>query len=462
VAARAIDLVYSRVDLVYERPSEATFNMTRFHRSAYELSAAQVDTPPRVVRFFWELLRGRRSRFPEVLDFGAGDGRFAIGGHFRSYLGVEIDRRCRLQPNAPRSARLRYGCAFAMDLPAYDACIGNPPYVRHHDIERPWKEKTTQRIEQALGIDLDLHGNLYLLFLCLGILKSKADGLLAFVIPFEWTDKPTARPIRDHIRAQGWNVDVYRLCFPVFPKVLTTASITIVDKSSSDGQWRFFHVDQDFSIKQVAHPTGRSLRPLPYAGRGRVWARRGISPGNQKVFVLTEGERVHAGLRMEDVRPAVTSLRHLPKDLAVLDEASFRRLFVEGGHRCWLLRSTEPRLSPQLRRYLAHVDPALRDNYTCKNQDPWYSYETAPIPPLLFHSCFTDAGTKVLINKVEAQAIGTIYGVHPKSSRQTAPLRDYLARFRFGARIVPQAKTLRKIEVRQLNHVLQGWSATVK
>jgi len=435
--------------------------MTRFHRSAYELSAAQVETPPKVVRFFWELLRERRSRFPQVLDLGAGDGRFAIGGHFRSYLGIEIDRRCRLLHNAPKSARLRHGCAFAMDLPAYDACIGNPPYVRHHDIERPWKERTTERIERALGVDLDLHGNLYLLFLCLGLLKAKPDGLLGFVIPFEWTDKPTARPIRDYIRSQGWSVDVYRLCFPVFPKVLTTASVTIVDKAGRDGQWKFFHVDEKFSITRVAHPTGRSVRPLPYAARGGAWARRGISPGNQKIFVLTEGERVHAGLRLQDVRPAVTSLRHLPKDLAVLDQPAFRRFFIEAGRRCWLLRSTDTRLSTQLRGYLEHVDPDLRDNYTCKNQDPWYSYEVAPIPPLLFHSCFTDVETKVLVNKVDAQAIGTIYGVHPVSSRHTRPLRDYLARFRFGSRIVPQAKTLRKIEVRQLNHVLKGWPATV-
>ncbi|MDB4980459.1 MAG: eco57I restriction-modification methylase family protein, partial [Myxococcales bacterium] len=44
------------------------------------------------------------------------------------------------------------------------------------------------------------------------------------VIPFEWTDRPSARPVRDYIKGQKWGVDVYRLCFSVFPNVVTTAS----------------------------------------------------------------------------------------------------------------------------------------------------------------------------------------------------------------------------------------------
>ena len=60
-------------------------------RTAYELATSQVDTPEEIVRVFWKITHRYRPRFSRVLDLGAGDGRFAIGGHFSSYEGVEID-----------------------------------------------------------------------------------------------------------------------------------------------------------------------------------------------------------------------------------------------------------------------------------------------------------------------------------------------------------------------------------
>jgi len=59
------------------------------------LDRCQVDTPQRLVQEVWTLVNERRPQAGVVVDFGAGDARFARHGRYQSYLGYEIDRtRC--------------------------------------------------------------------------------------------------------------------------------------------------------------------------------------------------------------------------------------------------------------------------------------------------------------------------------------------------------------------------------
>ena len=196
-------------------------------KTAYELRESQVQTPREIVSLFWDVVHRTRPTPGRVLDIGAGDGRFAKGGNYVSYDGLEIDPDASRNTTLPRNARIHNLCAFRYPEGEYDVCIGNPPYVRHHDIETPWKNATIERIRRELDIDIDGHGNLYLYFLCLGILKTRIDGLIGLVIPFEWVSRPSAAAIRRHIEEKGWNVSVYRFRQPIFPGVLTTASISL-------------------------------------------------------------------------------------------------------------------------------------------------------------------------------------------------------------------------------------------
>src|SRR5258708_31087278 len=181
-------------------------SMVAPRKSAYELSQSQVETPNRVVSLFWRLTRQRRKTLAPVIDFGAGACRFAHGGTYERYVGVEIDRNRSVNAQLPANGRLFHTCAFRHRAAHYDACIGNPPYVRHHDIEHPWKEDTVARIKSELGIALKKNCNLYLYFLCLGLLKTNDHGLISMVIPYEWVSRPSASPVRDFIRGKRWNV----------------------------------------------------------------------------------------------------------------------------------------------------------------------------------------------------------------------------------------------------------------
>jgi hypothetical protein len=429
----------------------------RAAKSTYELSRSQVQTPLPVVKFFWKLMKQFRPKLNSVLDMGAGDGRFALGGHYKNYVGVEIDDRDQIGL-FPERARIIRDCAFRFKRKNFDACIGNPPYVRHHDIEHRWRNSTISLINSNLNINLNAWSNLYIYFFCLGIMKSKPDGVVALLTPFDWIARPSAVPLRDLIKTNSWQVSVYCFKESIFSNVLTTAAITIIDKATRSSAWKFYNVDTKFSISPRLGVADNKKPFLEYASRPEnLWASRGISTGSQRIFTLTEGERLHAGLKLKDVAPCVTSLKHVPRSLRVLNKTSFKKYFIDAGKRCWLIRSDRNPISESLRGYLNGIPAKDRETYTCLNQTPWYAYRSALPPQILFNSGFTGRRTKVLKNLVKARSVGVVYGVYCKPYLSVTKLSIYLAGYNFNAQIVPHANLLRKVEVKQLNSVLSTW-----
>jgi hypothetical protein len=409
------------------------------------------------VELFWRLTHQHRARVGGVLDMGAGDCRFARHGRFQRYVGVEIDSsrsRCAV---LPQNAKLISNCVFKHRAREYDACIGNPPYVRHHYIEGPWKENTVARINRELAISLDKHCNLYMYFLCLGLLKTHRRGLVSLLIPYEWVSRPSAAAIRDHIQQQAWNVTVYRFQAPIFADVLTTASVSVIDKQQCDGKWKFFDITADMQVVARSAMASSKRGVLRYADRGEAWALRGLSPGGQRIFALTEQERIEADLTKRDVVPCVTTLKDVPRTLRVLNKASFKTHFVDAGTRCWLIKSFQKQRSHALNAYLKSVPKSTRSNYTCRNQTPWFNYLPHPVPQMLFGSGFTKFGPKVLINSIGAHAVGSVWGIHSERRLPLRRVQRYLLRINFERRVVPHAKTLKKVEVRQLNGVLNSF-----
>lgn len=65
---------------------------------------------------------------------------------------------------------------------------------------------------------------------------------------------------------------------------------------------------------------------------------------------------------------------------------------------------------------------------------------------------------KVLVNEVKAHAVGSVCGVYSGISHDWSRLRSYLTGIDFEDRVVPHAKKLKKIEIRQLNTVLNSFS----
>lgn len=426
-------------------------------KTAYELARSQVATPQEIIDVFWKITQHYRPSFSRVLDMGAGDARFAFGGRYSCYEGIEIDRtRWPVKP-LPPNALYRHGCAFTHSGSDYAACIGNPPYVRHHDLDDEWRDTLARKLSAQTGHEINRKCNLYVYFLFLALLKTKPDGLVSLLVPYEWVSRPSARPLRDYIAGNEWHVDTYRFGVPIFDGVLTTASISVIDKRNRDGKWVYHKVTPKGIVSKLDGVTGSPQPVLSYDGRSTLWAMRGMSPGTQQVFTLTEGQRIHAGLRSDDVLPCVTSLRGIPRDLTSLTRAAFRRFYVDAGAKCWLIKSFKDPMSPQLHAYLASVPENQRDTWTCTSRHPWYRFNLSPEPGLLVSTGFTSFGPKVLANPVGAHALGSVCGVYADFPCHWHPVRKYLTAINFEKQVVPHAKQLKKVEIRQLNSVLNAY-----
>lgn len=423
-------------------------------KTAYELARSQVSTPLDIVKLFWRITHVYRDRLPHVLDLGAGDCRFALAGRYDSYLGIEIDDRRHPLDDLPDNARVQYRCAFEDDDTRYDACIGNPPYVRHHDLNRSWRDAIARRLEAETGESINRKCNLYVYFMFLAILKTRDSGIVSLLIPYDWASRPSAAPLRRFIEKNNWNVDIYRFSAPIFDGVLTTVSISVVDKGTSDGRWNYHRIGRNGDVSRLKSVTGSEQHLLPYEARGKIWAQRGMSPGSQRVFTLSEGERIHAGLTKQDVWPCVTSLRGVPATLSLLTEAAFRKRFVDAGSKCWLIKSSEPKLSPRLLAYLSSVSEEVRATATCNARDLWYRYPLLPIPQLIVSTGFKTFGPKVLVNTFGVRPVGAVAGIYADFPVGATRLRQYLTSVNLEGRVVPHAKEFRKLEIRQLNAVL--------
>jgi hypothetical protein len=424
------------------------------------LDRCQVDTPTDVVSAVWRHVAERRQHVGKVIDFGAGDGRFARAASYDTYVGYEIDLDRSAGFKLPRRATVVHQCAFADVIDDADLCIGNPPYVRNQDLPEGWRQRAAEVIQQRTGVTTSGLANAWQYFALLALASTKTNGLVAQVIPFEWVSRPSARALRSYVRKNGWDVAVYRLRDETFQGVLTTSSITIIDKRNPSGRWQYFEEDHDGKYRKLPSPSGTTTGVLSYARRAStqnetLFVRRGLSPGTQEVLTLTEGERARFGLRVDiDVVPCVTSLRSVGAECLTLTRSVFHRRFRDAGMKCWLIR-TDCTPSRALKVYLNGVPKEKRDTRTCSLRDEWWKFSMPESPVVIVASGFRGCRPKAVVNAVGACAVGAVFGIYGLSHAQARRIVKHFARIDLTGRIVPHSNGLRKIEPRQL-HTLVG------
>jgi Eco57I restriction-modification methylase len=422
------------------------------------LTQCQISTPPQLVAEVWRLILQRRRVFAEVLDLGAGDGRFAIGGTFKSYRGIDIEPS-RPHPRLPRNAVLVQQCALA-ELGAYDLVIGNPPYVRIQDIDASWRASAASLIQNHTGRRPDGRSNAYLYFMWIALARSKSDGVVAVVVPSDWLIREAATTYRQYLKDQKLNVAVYSLnnTRDLFPTVRTTASIVIIDKDSE--RFSLTTYAGDFRAGWKAQ---RQIRQLPRAKRTvGIRAQRGLSPGSRAVFCLTEAERTDAGIQVSECVACATTLKHLPTTCSELSARIFKQYYVDTGVRCWLLK-TDAGVSPPVSKWLSKAPRSIRENTTCSERRLWYQYTLPAVPGIIYSSGFSGTRPRFLLNTVNAIHVGTVHGIIgiPSTSTVATDLLEYLKSQRVH-RLVPRfSEGMSRIDVSQMDSLIAEYRARI-
>lgn len=396
----------------------------RVRGAAERRGAGAVYTPAGLVDAMvgWAARQGEPDR---VVDPGAGSGRFlaAAGRAFprAKLLGVELDPLAGLLCRAHLAAaglgdraEVVIGDFRETPLPVLPEgkrtlFIGNPPYVRHHLIDRRWKQ-WLEREGLRMGIKANGLAGLHVHFY-LAVAKSARPGdVVCLVTSAEWLDVNYGRMLRD-LLLNGLGLEKLVLVDAkarAFPDAQTTAVVACAKPGEQPESVSFSQVRSLDELFQ-AGPTralprsafgaqrkwSRLLRPARRTAKGRVElgelcrVHRGQVTGANRIWIagndgppLPPSVLFPAITRASELYAAGDELRSskglrrvidLPADLSVLsseDRGAVEAFLVyaksHGAHEgyiathrkpWWSVRLREP--APILATYMARRPPAF-------------------------------------------------------------------------------------------------------
>jgi len=366
----------------------------------------------------------------EILDPAVGAGAFLLAAEREAGLASRPVERlgCELHPEVLHEARangipeealseVRIG-DFVLDPPAgkYDAIVANPPYIRHHRLDRDTKDRLQSLATEQLGRNLDGRTGYHVFFLIRALSLLAPGGRLAFIMPADTCEGVFAgslwRWISSTFRING--TVVFDPDATPFPGVDTNAVVFLIENSSPGDtlQWvrctspanpdlrdvlsRVPLAEEVKGVQIVRRRLGEAIqtglsRPfnpqLADAPRLGHVARvvRGIATGANDFFFMTSAEMERTGIPERFFVRAVGRTRDVPDE--ILTPEHLERLDRE-GRATYLLtigdRGPGELPTPVLDYIRQGEQSGLHHRALIRARRLWYRTEEREPPPFLF------------------------------------------------------------------------------
>ena len=396
---------------------------------------------------------GADQAFDTVVDCGAGTGRFAIAAAQRwpaakviaVERGVEMAALLRQRlAETGLSARVEVIVddfrEFVVPSGGRTLYIGNPPYVRHHQLEPEWKAWYSTGMA-ALGIRASQLAGLHAHFMLHALRQVRTGDALCFVTAAEWLDNGYGDALRrlcagcPGLALRGlWLADADD---PVFGDALVSAAVVLVEGSEREG---------DVSLGTIGDRRLREMRRAPvvqlrdslrWSAHCQVSApmssvgvevgelfrvTRGQVTGANDVYVLDADQRL---LPATLVRPAVTRARE------IIDGQVLTREGTAGLRRVVDLPADLDVLDADARQAaLAFIERAraagAHAGYVARNRKPWYVVAMR-VAPAAFVSYMGRRPPVFAANPFAVSYINIAHGLYPRQALTPASLAGVLA-----------------------------------
>ncbi len=287
-------------------PLGETFQALR--DAAARRSAGAIYTPTAIVESMidWIVQQGTPTR---VVDPGSGSGRFTSAAARRfadaELIAVEPDPLAALMVRATAAVQ---GWADRLTLQIEDfrsialaphagltAFVGNPPYVRHHDIGAQWKAWYRQACA-GLGVRASALAGLHLHFFVQARLLAKQGDVGAFITSAEWMDVNYGSALRQLLLDElgGVALHVLEPTVEAFPGTATTAAIACFRVGETEVPVRVRSVAKLAGLNGLSKGADIARATLKAASRWSIIVRPS-APNAGGVIELGELFRVHRG-----------------------------------------------------------------------------------------------------------------------------------------------------------------------
>jgi adenine-specific DNA-methyltransferase len=399
-----------------------------------------------------------------LIDPGCGSGRFA-GHALRErpqlpVLALDTDPIATLMTRAllavlkATNAGVMCGDYLTAHIPRIDgrtAFVGNPPYVRHHDIDAAVKEHIATLASEA-GLRGGGLAGLYVWFFAATYARHGVPGDIgAFVTSAQWMDSTYGHILRELLAGSlgGRSLLTFEAASSPFD-AMTTASIATFEIGCNASSMLIGTAPAQagsFELERVGHAVDRDVLRVcarwsqntdpsraPDSGPtigSRFRVSRGQVTGDNAFFVMSGQRAIDLGIDAFCI-PAISAAREILSSGGAVSGHTLRRVAL-----C-VPPDTDLAGVPALARYIAEGEQrAVHLRYIPSHRKPWYAI-AYPRPPIVA-TYMARRPPYFAENPDGAAVLNIAHGLFPRALMDRAALRETVerlnaARARFAGR----------------------------
>ena len=283
----------------------------------------------------------------------------------------------------------------------YNLLITNPPYVRHHYIDKRKKEELKKAVLKDLGIKISGLSGLYCYFMLLAHKWLEKDAVCGWLIPSEFMDVNYGTALKEYLLDKVHLIRIHRYnpsnC--QFDDALVSSCVVWFRNES---------IKEDYDIVfsyggTHDHPEKECVIKKSFAKQATKWThivngnyekeaekiqtedpvignyfeiKRGLATGDNDFFILSKEQIIGNDLDMRFFKPILPSPRNMKCDEVLADDEGNpkieQQLFLLD---CDLSEEEIERDYPSLWEYLSRGLSSTANKYLCRSRKKWYFQE---------------------------------------------------------------------------------------
>ncbi|MCL2557017.1 MAG: Eco57I restriction-modification methylase domain-containing protein [Treponema sp.] len=317
----------------------------------------------------------------------------------------------------------------------FNMIISNPPYVRHHYIEKNAKKELNECIRKAFDLSFSGLTGLYGYFMALSARWLQKDGISVWLVPNEFLDVNYGIMIKTFLLSKVKLLRIHRFN-PLklqFSDALVSSTVlfyttghssdTVLfstgnDINKPDVQKYIFHKNLNPNDKWSNYFSSQTKTNKCKVSLGDYFVvKRGIATGSNKHFILTEEAIEKLDIPDNYLLPILPSPRYVKGN--VIENGL--NGYINGTKKRYLLNVTCSEsdlynLPKNLILYLNNIYNEVKDNYTIRTRSPWYKQEYRPECPFLmsYMGRKQNEPFRLFLNKTNATVPNVYLMLYPK------------------------------------------------